>query len=197
MIFGRFKDHRSADLKIRTGTPATAERSRAVSRRSGHPGGGGARPGRSETIELWPLSQGEIDGEPDGCLVARDVKQVADIEKAADMRRLIAMLAAQTGGLLNTNRLASELNITVPTARSYVEILETIYLVRLIPAWSANATTRAVATPKVIFVDPGLAARLSTGAVGDAPTGGLLENGISTKWTASSRTTLERSWELR
>src|SRR3569833_167024 len=188
-------------------------------------------PGRSETIELWPLSQGEIDGAPDGFadaafelgadvraaateelqrkdyvartarggypearrrvspqrrqrffegyladLLSRDVKQVADIEKAGDMRRLVALLAAQTGGLLNVNRLAGELSITAPTVRSYIEILETVYLIRLIPAWSANATSRAVATPKVIFVDSGLAGYLTTGAVTDAALGGQLEN---------------------
>jgi predicted AAA+ superfamily ATPase len=184
-------------------------------------------PGRSETIELWPLSQGEIEGAPDGFvdaafahgadlraepsgllrkdylmraarggypearrresplrrrrffegyladLLSRDVKQVADIEKAGDMRRLVALLAAQTSGLLNVNRLASELSITAPTVRSYIEILETVYLVRLIPAWSAN---RAVAAPKVIFVDPGLAGHLTAGAVTDASLGGQLEN---------------------
>lgn len=187
-------------------------------------------PGRSETIELWPLSQGEIDGatdrfvdaafvqgaelraEPLGLgrrdylaratrggypeavrrdasrrrerffegyladLIARDVKQVADIEHASDMRRLLSLLAAQTAGLLNVNRLASELSITAPTVRNYLRILETIYLVRLIPAWSANSTTRAVATPKVVFVDSGLAGYLTAGAVSDAPRGGLLEN---------------------
>jgi uncharacterized protein len=189
-----------------------------------------ALPGRSETIELWPLSQGEIDGGPDGFvdaaftagpdlraepgqlrrkdylarvarggypeavhrettrrrerffesyladIMARDVRQVADIERAADMRRLISILAAQTGGLLNINRIAGEVGITGPTVRRYVEILETIYLVRLIPAWSANATTRAVATPKVIFVDAGLAHYQTTGVAADAPVGGLMEN---------------------
>jgi len=188
-----------------------------------------ALPGRSETIELWPLSQGEIDDAPDGFvdaafalgaelraepaplqrrdyaarvarggypeairrdttrrrerffdgyladLLARDIKQVADIERASDMRRLVSLLAAQTGGLLNLNRLASELRISAPTVRSYVEILETLYLIRRIPGWSANATTRAVATPKVIFVDPGLATYLTTGAVGSGPIGGLVE----------------------
>lgn len=187
-------------------------------------------PGRSETIELWPLSQGEIDSESDGFvdaafmsgadlravpghlrrkdylariarggypeavhrettrrrerffesyladLMARDVHQVADIERAADMRRLISILAAQTGGLLSANRIAGDLGLTAPTVRRYIEILETIYLVRLIPAWSANATTRAVATPKVIFVDTGLAHYLTTGVVVDTPIGGLMEN---------------------
>jgi uncharacterized protein len=189
-----------------------------------------ALPGRSETVELWPFSQGEIDGEPDGFvdaafvrgadlraetlglrrgsylaraelggfpeaiqrvtprrrarffenyladLIARDVKQVADIERAGDMRRLVSLLAAQTGGLLSVNRLAGELGITAPTVRSYIEILETIYLIRLVPAWSANVTTRTVATPKVIFIDTGIAHYLTTGAVGDTATGGLLEN---------------------
>jgi len=189
-----------------------------------------ALPGRSETIELWPLSQGEIDGSPEGFidaafvkgpdlraksgelrrrdyltraarggypeavqretprrrerffgsyladLIARDVKQVADIERAGDMRRLMSLLAAQTSGLLSVNRLAGELSITAPTVRSYIEILETIFLVRLIPAWSANATTRAIATPKVIFVDTGMANYLTAGATADAPIGGLVEN---------------------
>lgn len=187
-------------------------------------------PGRTETIELWPLSQGEIDGTPDGFvdaafalgaelragpssmqrkdylaraarggypeawhrdsprrrqrffesyvadLLSRDIKQVADIEKAGDMRRLVSLLAAQTCGLLSLNRLANELTISSPTVRGYIEILETIFLVRLIPAWSANLTTRAIGTPKVIFLDSGLAHYLTTGAVGDAPLGGLLEN---------------------
>lgn len=80
------------------------------------------------------------------------------------------------GGLLNASRLAGELNISAPTVRHYLDILETIYLVRLVPAWSANTTTRSVATPKLTFVDSGLAGYLTSGVVGDAPIGGLLEN---------------------
>ncbi len=100
------------------------------------------------------------------------MRQVADIERSADMRRLTGLLAAQVGGLLSANRLANALAISAPTVRSYLEILETIFLVRRVPAWSANATTRAVGTPKLIFTDSGLAAHL-------APTGqegGLIEN---------------------
>jgi predicted AAA+ superfamily ATPase len=187
-------------------------------------------PGRSETVELWPLSQGEIDQTSDGFvdaafslgpdlrapagslrrsgylarasrggypeavrretprrrqrffdsyladLIARDVKQVADIERADDMRRLIALLAAQTGGLLNLSRLANEIGISAPTVRSYLGILETIYVVKRVPAWSTGSTARAVGTAKLIFVDSGLAAHLTTGAAADGRLGGLLEN---------------------
>lgn len=186
-------------------------------------------PGRTETIELWPLSQGEIDGAPDGFvdaafasggalraeplglrrkdyvarmmrggfpeavrretqrrrerffesylsdMISRDVYQVADIQRAGDLRRLIALLAAQTGGLMNVARLANDLSITAPTVRSYVELLETIYLLRLVPAWSSGSTTRAVGAPKVIFVDAGLANSVATGVVAEPPVGGLLE----------------------
>src|SRR6266700_727698 len=188
-----------------------------------------ALPGRSETIELWPLSQGEIDGKPDGFvdavfsadavlsvgesplhrsdylariarggyptavqrdapkrrdrffssylsdIVVRDIKQVADIERAADMRRLITLLAARCGGMINTAKLASELTITEPTVRRYIQILETIYLIQLIPAWSSGATKRVTRAPKLMFVDSGLASYLQTPRTGEQ-SGGLMEN---------------------
>lgn len=101
---------------------------------------------------------------------------MADIQRASDVRRLLSLLAAQACGLLNISRLASGLVITAPTVRDYVEILETVYLIRRVPAWSASATTRAVARPKVLFVDSGLASYLTAGVGGDGLTGGLLEN---------------------
>jgi predicted AAA+ superfamily ATPase len=71
---------------------------------------------------------------------------------------------------LSFNRLAGDIGINAHTVKRYVEILETIYLVRTVPAWSGNRTTRAVATPKVFFVDSGIAAHLGAGE------GALLEN---------------------
>ena len=92
------------------------------------------------------------------------------------MRRLLALLAGQVGGLLNANRLASELGISAPTVRSYISILETIFIVRLVPAYSANVTSRTVGAMKVTFVDSGLAAHLTSGITTDATVGGLLES---------------------
>jgi uncharacterized protein len=190
---------------------------------------GDSLPGRSETIELFPLSQGEIGDAPDGFvdavfaagagfragpsdlrrkdylalaarggypeairrtaprrraqffssylddIMSRDVHQVADIRRGSDMRRLVAALAAQTSGLLNYSRLSADLAIPVSTVRDYIDILELIYLIRLIPAWSANATSRAISTPKLTFTDSGLAAHLLTGITNDAATGAIVE----------------------
>jgi predicted AAA+ superfamily ATPase len=188
-----------------------------------------ALPGRSETVELWPLSQGEIDGEPDGFvdavfstdavpaarvtqlrrgdylsriarggyptafqrdtprrrdrffssylndIVVRDIKQVAEIERIADMRRLISLLAGRCGTMLNMSKLASELTISEPTVRRYIQILETIYLIQLIPAWSSGATSRVTRAPKLMFVDSGLARYLQTPRAIEQ-SGGLMEN---------------------
>ena len=56
------------------------------------------------------------------------------MEWAADMRRLIALLAARCAGMINMAKLAGELTITEPTVRRYIQFLETIYLIQLIPA---------------------------------------------------------------
>ena len=194
-----------------------------------------ALPGRSETIELWPLSQGEIDGTPDGFvdtafrsgpdlridpvelhraeyldralrggypeavrrtairrrarffesylsdLIARDLQQVADIERPNELRRLLSTLAATTAGLSVPQRLSSDVGLPVTTVRRYLDALDLVYVVRRIPAWSSNLTARAVATPKLLFVDTGLAGHLagmtvSRGAHPLANIGPILEN---------------------
>jgi predicted AAA+ superfamily ATPase len=190
--------------------------------------------GRSETIELWPLSQGEIDGAGDGFvdavlidgpdatlslppstlrrrdyvarvaqggypeairrqsparrrrffdsylsdLIVRDVQQVAKISQISEMRQLLVLMAAQLGGTITAERLAREVAITPKTVSHYIEILETLFVVRTVPGWTSGATTRAVARPKVIFVDSGLATHLNGALAASQPEiiGGLLES---------------------
>ena len=173
-----------------------------------------ALPGRSETIELWPLSQGEIDGTPDGfvdavfsrgaevslpaCeltkrdyvaralrggypeavrrdpgrrrarffdsyitdLVTRDVRQISDIERPAEMRRLLSVVAARMGTLAVVQSMANDVGLPRMTLSRYLDLLELVFVIRRIPAWSSNLTTRAISTPKLIVTDSGLGGRL-------------------------------------
>ncbi len=194
-----------------------------------------ALPGRSETIELWPLSQGEIDSAADGfvdaafvagpglelppCdlrrpdylaramrggypeavrraaarrrgrffesyvtdLIARDVRQISDIERPADMRRLLGALAARMAGLAVAESIGRDLGVPRTTLKRYLDLLELVFMIRRIPAWSSNLVTRAVATPKLLMVDSGLGAHLIGFTAGrardvNAPAGPLLEN---------------------
>jgi uncharacterized protein len=170
-------------------------------------------PGRMETIELWPFSQGEIDEKPDGFidavfatgpdlrhasqvsraeyadrivrggfpeavartnpqrrqrfldsyvadLVARDVTQLSEIERTAQMRALIRLLAARSGQILVATTVGSEAGVSQATALRYLSLLEEVFLIKRIPAWSRNVSTRATSAPKVAFVDSGIAANL-------------------------------------
>src|SRR6202044_3322116 len=76
---------------------------------------------------------------------------------------------------INMAKLASELTITEPTVRRYIQILETIYLIQLIPAWSSGATNRVTRAPKLMFIDSGLASYLQAPRTIEQ-SGGLMEN---------------------
>jgi len=72
------------------------------------------------------------------------------------LRRLCTMLAHQQGSLLNLSSLANSLGIDGKTVRHYIELLEGLYLLRCIPAYSVNAGKRLIKSPKVYWRDSGL-----------------------------------------
>lgn len=172
-----------------------------------------ALPGRMETVELWPFSQGELDDAPDGFIEAvfrhgpelrhvsqvrrvdyvnrllrgglpeavarteqhrrdrylasyladminREVRQLSEIEHVASMRALIRLLAGRSGQLVVPAALGKSLDLSADTVRRYLGLLEEIFLVKRVPAWSRGISTRAIGTPKVAFVDAGLAAHM-------------------------------------
>lgn len=90
----------------------------------------------------------------------RDVRELARIEQAASLPRLLERLAGQTAQVLNVARAASHLNMNERTADSYVRLLEAVFLVRRLPAWGTTLTARAGARPKIHLLDSGIAARL-------------------------------------
>jgi predicted AAA+ superfamily ATPase len=56
--------------------------------------------------------------------------------------------------------MASELGLTRPTVGKQIEILESLFIVRLLPAWHDNLGNRIVKSPKAYVVDSGLLAHL-------------------------------------
>ena len=76
-------------------------------------------------------------------------------------RRFWSMLAFDQGGTLNAARLAESLGVSGTTVRRYLDILSSLYMVRLLPPWSGNSLKRLVKTPKVFVRDSGLLHRLA------------------------------------
>lgn len=107
-------------------------------------------------------------------LIERDVLELAQIERRGDLRRLLGLLAGRTAGLLVPATLAGQAAIPRTTLERYLLLLDAVFLIKSVPAWSTSATGRAVGTPKLAFVDSGVACHLVGQDVGRlADPGGL------------------------
>jgi hypothetical protein len=91
-------------------------------------------------------------------ILQRDVRDIANIEGLTDLPRLLQLLASRTTGLLNNADISRGVGIPYSTLNRYMSLLQTTFLIRLLPAWSANLGLRLVKSPKLLFVDTGLAA---------------------------------------
>ncbi len=94
-------------------------------------------------------------------LIDRDVKEASQVRGAHELERLLKLLALRTGQLLNISNLASDTGLHRETVEHYIAVLERIFLVRRLPAWHSNASKRLLRSPKVYFLDSGLAATLA------------------------------------
>lgn len=205
--------------------------------------------GRMEIVNLWPFSQGEIEGAAEGFIDAvfadappvldrsassapltervlrggypeafsiasaerrrawfdgyvttilqRDVRDLARIEGLTELPRLLALLASRPMAQLNFADLSRGTGLPQTTLKRYFALLETVFLVRLLPPWYANIGKRLVKTPKVLITDTGLAAHLmgiDRGRVAEdrGLLGGLLESFVAMElvkqagWSADS-----------
>lgn len=93
-------------------------------------------------------------------LVQRDVRDMSRIASFDALPRLLAVAAAQTAQLLNVSDLAAPFQLTRPTIRDYVTLLERVFLVDVLPPWHSNRLSRLVKTPKLHVGDTGLACAL-------------------------------------
>lgn len=93
--------------------------------------------------------------------IERDLRQLINVRDLAAFQRFLRMCAARTGQMLNLSALAADCGITHNTAKSWISILEASYLVVLLQPWHRNLGKRLVKTPKLYFLDTGLAAWLA------------------------------------
>lgn len=119
----------------------------------------------------------------------REVLDVARVRHVELLPRMFRLLAALTAQELNVAGLARGLGIDDDTVRSYLPLLETVFLVQRLPAWSRNLTARVKRRPKVHLTDTGLAAWLmeqgadALAKVGNPAAGALLETFVVTELT--------------
>ena len=93
-------------------------------------------------------------------LVQRDARDLARIGTLEALPRLLALAATQTARLFNVSDLAAPFQLSRPTIRDYVTLLERLFLLERLPPWHTNRLSRLVKTPKLHVADSGLAAAL-------------------------------------
>jgi uncharacterized protein len=119
-----------------------------------------ARGGYPEAVRRSPRRRTAFFDSYLTSLIERDVRELAAIERRGDLRRLLALLAGYSGGLLVPAAIAAESGIPRTTVNRYLELLTAVFLIKQVPAWSAGQTRRAIGTPKLTFVDTGVACTL-------------------------------------
>lgn len=92
--------------------------------------------------------------------VTRVINQIADLERVAEIPRLMRLLAARTAEELNISKLASEFGWAARTIDAYLAQLSSSFVLQLLPAWSVNLSSKVVHRPKIHLIDSGLAAAL-------------------------------------
>jgi len=90
-------------------------------------------------------------------LVQRDVRDLARIRSLDALPRLLALAAGQTARLLNVSDLAGPFQLSRPTIREYITLLERLFIVEELPPWLTNRLGRLVKSPKLHLGDTGLA----------------------------------------
>jgi uncharacterized protein len=116
--------------------------------------------GFPEAVRRAPRRRGAFFDSYLSTLIERDVLELASIERRGDLFKLLALLAGRAGGLLVPAALAAQSGIPRTTLVRYLELLSTVFLIKTIPAWASGQTKRAVGTPKLAFVDTGIACHL-------------------------------------
>lgn len=92
--------------------------------------------------------------------VQRDVRQLSQIENIQLFEKFIRLLAGRIGQLINYNSLANDLGVSQPTIKKWVGILQTSYIIYLLPPFYRNIRKRLVKTPKIYFYDVGMVSHL-------------------------------------
>jgi uncharacterized protein len=89
--------------------------------------------------------------------VERDLRQLSAVHDLQRFERFVRLCAGRTGQLLNLNSLGNDAGVSHATARAWIDLLQTSYIVYLLPPWFTNTNKRITKSPKLYFYDVGLA----------------------------------------
>jgi len=89
-------------------------------------------------------------------LIARDLKDIANIKRQDSLRELIKILASWSGKFMDLPPICNALGLSKPTTDSYINALEALYLFEKVAPWTKTDYDRVGRSPKTYATDTGL-----------------------------------------
>lgn len=117
--------------------------------------------------------------------VQRDVRELLKVSDPLSFHRFLGVVAARTGQLLNYAHLANEVDIDTKTAKAWLSVLEASGLVYLLQPYYRNLTKRMIKSPKLYFLDTGLAAYLTKWSSPESLEAGSMSGAILETWAVA------------
>lgn len=93
--------------------------------------------------------------------VERDIRSIRNLDNILVFKKFMQLCALRVGNVLNVADLASSCGITEITAKNWLNLLETSFILFLLPSYHNNLSKRVIKSPKLFFYDVGLAATLA------------------------------------
>lgn len=88
--------------------------------------------------------------------IKKDIRDLAEIKDIQKFNKLLEVLAAQSGNLLNVLELSGTCQLAKQTVEKYLFILENTYIIKLLRPFSGNLRSELFKVPKIFFYDTGL-----------------------------------------
>lgn len=88
--------------------------------------------------------------------IQKDIRALLEDEDIITFNKMVKLLAAQSGQLLNIAAVSNSLGIGRKTLEKYLFILEKTYIIHLLHPYSSNVKKTIVKNPKLYFVDTGM-----------------------------------------
>ncbi|MGN0233003.1 MAG: ATP-binding protein [Bacteroidaceae bacterium] len=90
----------------------------------------------------------------------RDVRKLQNVKDIMLFATFLRLCAGRIGSVFNASELANEVGVTVKTIQAWISVLQTSYVVYLMPPYYENSRKRLTKSPKLYFCDTGLACAL-------------------------------------
>lgn len=90
----------------------------------------------------------------------RDVRDLLAVKDLSRFQTFLRLCAGRIGSLFNASELSGEVGVSVNTILSWLSVLQASYIVFMLHPYHANTTKRMTKSPKLYFLDTGLACYL-------------------------------------